>query len=195
MAFKLHLIFFGAVFSGCACCLYLYYSRRSRIEQSERVNNVLFFPIRNGSRNALGSRQNESNVFYLFDVISTATKSIDAAIYAITARDFSDILINAHRRGVVIRILTDNEQQGLPNSQIQQLRRAGIQVRHNTSFFMHHKFVVVDSKCLVTGSLNWTNQALHGNNENVIVTTADDLVQPFDNEFEYLWELYDPLKV
>lgn len=195
MTLKLHLIFFGAVFSGWACCLYLYYSRRSRIKQSERVNNVLFFPVRSGSRDALGTCQKESNVYYLFGVISKATKSIDAAVFAITAREFSDILINAHRRGVVVRILTDNEQQGLSGSQIQQLRRAGIQVRHNSSFYLHHKFVVVDRKCLVTGSLNWTNQALHGNNENVIVSTADDLVQPFDNEFEYLWELYDPLKV
>ncbi|KAL5473324.1 hypothetical protein EMCRGX_G027794 [Ephydatia muelleri] len=101
------------------------YPKRMRLKTRRHYNEGC--PCKNGSRNALGSRQNESNVFYLFDVISTATKSIDAAIYAITARDFSDILINAHRRGVVVRILTDNEQQSLPNSQIQQLRRAGIQ--------------------------------------------------------------------
>lgn len=162
--------------------------------QPEAINKVLFFPIRSDSKETPSSSIKESNVSYLFGVISTAKKSIDAAVFAITAKDFSDILINAHRRGVVVRLLTDNEQQGLTGSQVQQLRRAGIQVRHNSSFYMHHKFVVIDCKCLVTGSLNWTNQALHGNNENVIVTTSEDLVQPFDREFEYLWDLYDPQK-
>lgn len=194
MILKLQLILFGAVFSGCVCCLYLYSRRRPKTKQPERVNSVLFFPVRSGSKKALSSTQSESNVTYLLGLISRANKSIDAAVFTITARDFSDVLINAHRRGVVVRILTDNEQQGTTGSQIQQLRKAGILVRHNTSFFMHHKFVVIDCKYLVTGSLNWTSQGLRGNNENVIVSTAEDLIQPFDSEFEYLWELYDPLK-
>ena len=193
MIFNLHLIVFGVAFSGSACCLYIYYSRRKREKQSERVDDVLFFPVINDSSTQNSCKKN-TNVSYLLEVLSKATKSIDVAIFAITAKDFSDILISTHRRGVIVRVLTDHEQQGLTGSQIQQLRRAGIQVRLNTSFYMHHKFVVIDGKCLLTGSLNWTNQGLHGNNENVIVTTAKDLVQQFDGEFERLWKLFDPSK-
>ena len=53
---------------------------------------------------------------------------------------------------------------------------------------MHHKFAVVDGRRLVSGSFNWTMQAVMGNKENVIVTEDPDVVGPFVNMFELLWE-------
>ena len=53
---------------------------------------------------------------------------------------------------------------------------------------MHHKFAVVDGRKLVSGSFNWTMQAVMGNKENVIVTEDPDVVGPFVDMFELLWE-------
>ena len=80
-------------------------------------------------------------------------------------------------------------------SRIESLRRAGVQVRNdNTSYYMHHKFAVIDNNCLVNGSLNWTIQGVCGNQENVIVTNTPKLVQPFAHQFEHLWNKYHPKK-
>lgn len=57
---------------------------------------------------------------------------------------------------------------------------------------MHHKFLVVDSRILITGSFNWTRQAIVGNNENLIVTTNAKLVPLYQREFEKLWTKFDP---
>jgi len=69
----------------------------------------------------------------------------------------------------------------------------GICVRcDSSSVHMHHKFALVDGRRLVTGSLNWTLTAVQNNKENIMVTEEPDLVMPFVQEFQRLWEANDP---
>lgn len=57
---------------------------------------------------------------------------------------------------------------------------------------MHHKFAIVDGRMLMTGSLNWTTQAIQNNRENVLVVEDDEYVKAFLDEFERIWEEYNP---
>lgn len=57
---------------------------------------------------------------------------------------------------------------------------------------MHHKFAIVDGRTLITGSLNWTTQAIQNNRENVLVLEDAEYVKPFLEEFERVWEEYNP---
>ena len=42
-------------------------------------------------------------------------------------------------------------------------RFSGIPIRHNRSaYLMHHKFVIIDSSSVITGSFNWTQAAVIG---------------------------------
>lgn len=59
--------------------------------------------------------------------------------------------------------------------------------------YMHHKFAVVDRRILITGSLNWTTQAIQNNRENVLVVEDTEYVKPFLDEFERIWEEYNPI--
>jgi len=69
------------------------------------------------------------------------------------------------------------------------LREAGVRVlSRKQSGLMHHKFALVDSRVVITGSFNWTSQAIYTNNENVIISSNKKLVEPFITEFEKLWE-------
>lgn len=66
-------------------------------------------------------------------------------------------------------------------------------VRHNqASGFMHHKFVVMDKSIVITGSMNWTMQAIQTNKENLLITDDGVCVKAYLEEFERLWEEYDP---
>jgi len=56
---------------------------------------------------------------------------------------------------------------------------------------MHHKFAVIDDICIISGSLNWTKQARTLNSENTLITNELDLVQPFIDHFNMLWETYE----
>lgn len=200
-------VFWVASAVGAALCsgwlFYCWYDRRKRRREIERrfpsINRVLFFPDR-GVRSAIGSPtkriQHGTNFFTLLETLDSAEHSLDVCVFTISSQELGDVLINAHLRGVVVRVITDNEQLHSAGSQVERLRRAGIQVRtDNSSYFMHHKFVVVDSSTLVSGSLNWTLQGVHGNQENVIVTNNPALVHPFVDQFDHLWRKYDPLNL
>lgn len=67
-------------------------------------------------------------------------------------------------------------------------------MRHELSkvVHMHHKFVLLDGRKLITGSFNWTVTAAQSNRENVIVTDDPELVRPYLDEFRRLWETNDP---
>ena len=125
--------------------------------------------------------------------LESAVNSLEVCVYAISNWKLIDILINAHRRGVAVRVITDKDQITLNPSPVEKLRRNGIQVRRNNdSYLMHHKFAVVDGHCLVNGSLNWTQQAVHGNQENVVISASCNTVRQFLDRFEVLWGQFHP---
>ncbi len=186
----------------CSGCLILSWYRwragkNSQTREKEAANLVLFFPdTRPSTDSTTRTLSRNSNLSTLLNMLSSARESLDVCIFTFSHRDLADVLINAHQGGVVVRVLTDNEQTHSFGCQVERLRRAGVQVRlDDTSYYMHHKFVVVDRRRLVNGSLNWTAQAVCGNQENVVVTTKKELVQPFVAQFEDLWVKYDPEKL
>ena len=191
---------FGAGF--CSGCLFLsWYRWRRRQETEERkeaeINRVLFFPDHKTSRDSLTvTEKSSTGLSALIETLKSARETLDVCVFTLSYHDLASALISAHQEGVVVRVLTDNEQTHSFGSQVNRLRRAGIQVRlDDTSYFMHHKFVVMDRKCLVNGSLNWTAQGIFGNQENVVVTTERKIVEPFVEQFEHLWQLYNPEKL
>ncbi|XP_041099433.1 mitochondrial cardiolipin hydrolase [Polyodon spathula] len=126
----------------------------------------------------------------------SARSSLDLCIFAFSSQELCRVVLELHcQRGVSVRVVTDKDYMMISGSQIGALRKAGVSVRHELGgFHMHHKFAVVDRKLLVTGSLNWTHQAVQGNKENVLVTEDSGFVKPFLQEFEKLWEANDPAR-
>ena len=196
----------GSVFS---MIVWLMWSRsRKKKPRQAIINKVLFFPdsattqlISESSNHAPDHKENlktentdhKGSLWELFKGLQQAKYSISVCMLTIASRELGDILISAHQDGVIVRVVTNDEQLMFSGTQVNRLRRAGIQVRvDTTAFLMHHKFVVVDGELLMSGSLNWTTQALCGNQENVIITSEPKLVQPFTNQFEILWRQYNP---
>jgi mitochondrial cardiolipin hydrolase len=122
-------------------------------------------------------------------LLRNSRRSADICVFTITDDRLAEAILDAHRRRVAVRILTDNEKAGDPGSDIDRLHAAGIDVRVDRSpFHMHHKFAVLDGKTLLTGSYNWTRGAARDNQENIIVTDAPRLVKPFRATFDRLWD-------
>ena len=131
----------------------------------------------------------------LLDFLNNATRSLDICVFTISCHELANAALKLHETGIAVRIITNEEHEALSGSQIERFQREGIQVRHDkTSFYMHHKFVVVDGSVLITGSFNWTRQAVTGNRENVLVTNNLEIVGPYVEEYKKLWELYKPVK-
>lgn len=189
----------ASLFSGCILLsIFWLWSKRRRRNVLPPVNHVLFFPDKATTdyfSSPSKKTQQKGNLGILLKALESAQHSLDVCVFTISCQELGAVLINAHQRGVIVRVITDNEQMFSSGSQIESLRRAGVQVRNdNTSYYMHHKFVLIDNSCLVSGSLNWTVQGVCGNQENIIVTNTPKLVQPFTHQFEYLWDKYHPKK-
>jgi phosphatidylserine/phosphatidylglycerophosphate/cardiolipin synthase-like enzyme len=116
-------------------------------------------------------------------------KTADICVFTITDDRITDAIVAAHRRGVVVRIITDNDKQFDQGSDIERLRGVGIALKVDESeHHMHHKFAVLDSASLLNGSYNWTRSAATFNEENLIVTSEAALVARFARQFTEMWQ-------
>ncbi|GLC49564.1 hypothetical protein PLESTB_000259100 [Pleodorina starrii] len=125
------------------------------------------------------------------DYLGSATRTLDICVFTITNDDISDVVLDLHRKGVKVRVITDNDQSTTQGSDISKFRSAGILVRQDHSpAHMHHKFAIIDGRLLMNGSFNWTRQAVTGNNENVTVLADPALIQSFQGQFNRLWDMF-----
>jgi phosphatidylserine/phosphatidylglycerophosphate/cardiolipin synthase-like enzyme len=124
----------------------------------------------------------------LQDLLRAARKTIDVAMFTITDNRLAGALLDAHRRRVAVRVLTDDDKQWDEGSDVRQLSDAGLPVAVDRSpFHFHHKFALIDGATLVTGSYNWTRGAANDNRENFLVTKDRTLVTAFGRAFQQLW--------
>jgi len=160
------------------------------------LNEVIFFPDTKIYKNSFASSyiiDKSSSIHRVLQVISSCQRTLDMCLFLVTLKDITSIVISLISRGVTVRLITDNNNLEVPGSQVNMLRHAGVKVlAPKQAGLMHHKFAVLDGQMVVTGSFNWTSQAVMNNNENVIITSNKQLVDPYLREFKRLWEESPP---
>jgi cardiolipin hydrolase len=126
-------------------------------------------------------------------LLDAAEISVDICVFTITDDRIVRSVLAAHRRGVGVRVISDDEKALDRGSDIYRLKDSGVQVRTDDSpDHMHHKFAILDRRLLVNGSYNWTRSASERNNENISVSDDQHLVGLFRQEFERLWDAFAP---
>lgn len=122
----------------------------------------------------------------LAEAIDSANYSVDMAIYRLDLWSIRDALIRAHKRGVVVRVITDNDHKD--EAEILDLRAAGIQLMDDQREpLMHHKFAVIDGIDVWTGSMNFTVNGAYRNNNNLIRIRSRRVGQDYTHEFEEMY--------
>ena len=120
--------------------------------------------------------------------LSSTQTSVDLCVFTITDNRIARVIEETHRRGVKIRIISDNDKAHDEGSDIIDLARTGIAVKVDvTPYHMHHKYAIFDNKVLITGSYNWTRSAAEYNEENIIDSQDPKLIAPFAKHFAALW--------
>ncbi|XP_011878311.1 PREDICTED: mitochondrial cardiolipin hydrolase isoform X2 [Vollenhovia emeryi] len=132
----------------------------------------------------------------ILDCLNSATDTLDLCMYFFTFPDLANAIINAKKRNVVVRLILDESMAKNDISQIMNFYKEGIRpISKRLDTLMHHKFVIIDNKIVITGSVNWTKSAFFGNFENILLTNDPAIVQPFVKEFENLWTLLSAVTV
>ncbi|CAI1241282.1 Phospholipase D precursor [Serratia ficaria] len=92
--------------------------------------------------------------------------------YSFTAPEVVRALIQAHRRGVDVKVVLDDKGNRNRSGQaaMNTLVNAGIPVRTNSHYaILHDKVMIVDGRTVETGSMNFTRSGATRNSENVLV--------------------------
>jgi cardiolipin hydrolase len=126
--------------------------------------------------------------------IETALDELLICVFTISDDRLSDAIQRAHRNGLTVRVLSDNDKMDDRGNDIERLAASGVDVRIDRSpEHMHHKFMVVDGQTVLTGSYNWTRSAETRNEENLVVLDDPFLAGRFAEEFERIWNISDPV--
>jgi phosphatidylserine/phosphatidylglycerophosphate/cardiolipin synthase-like enzyme len=142
-----------------------------------------------GETDAVFSPERSIKEILLKEVEST-TSTIDVAVREITSPDMANALLKAKGRGVKVRVIADSKQAKMKSSQITYLIHQGIPVkvlRGKDYGVMNHRFAILDSKKVVTGSFDWSEASEKWNYENIVILRDSEGVASYEREFERLW--------
>lgn len=118
--------------------------------------------------------------------IAEARYSVDVAMFDLNLWSIRDALLDAHQRGVAVRMVTDSD--NILEREIAELEQAGIPVLGDRREpLMHHKFVVIDRFEVWTGSMNMTINGAYRNDNNLVRIRSTLLAENYTREFEEMF--------
>lgn len=131
------------------------------------------------------------------DLINGTQRTLDIAAFEWKNECITQAVIAAHNRGVVVRMVVDNEHTVEENEEAELLDEeapfmeiiaAGIPyVDDGRSGLMHNKFMIFDSTTVLTGSMNFTARGTYTNNNNVLVMRSQRAVAAYQDQFDEMF--------
>lgn len=145
--------------------------------------------------------------------LDSATKSVDMALFVFSDQRLANILENRHQQGVQIRALIERQFAYRPYSEA--LDMMGVALSNKCKYeidnhpwqnpittvgvpilpkgdLLHHKFGVIDSQTVITGSHNWSEAANNGNDETLVVIKSPIVAAHYVREFSRLYTKVKP---
>lgn len=123
----------------------------------------------------------------LVAAIDMARLSVDVAAYSITLNSVRNALLNAHDRGVTVRIVMEST--NMDTSDVQRLLEAGVPIiGDNRQGLMHNKFVVIDRSEVWLGSMNFTDSGTYDDNNHMIRIRSTKIAENYSTEFNEMYE-------
>ena len=122
----------------------------------------------------------------LVEAINAARLSVDVAAYSLTLNSVRNALLNAHDRGVTVRMVMEST--NMDTSDVERLLEAGIPiVGDKQDGLMHNKFMVIDKSEVWTGSMNYTDSGAYDDNNDMIRIRSTKMAENYTKEFEEMF--------
>ncbi|MEH2400787.1 DUF655 domain-containing protein [Nostoc sp.] len=156
---------------------------------------------------------NNSSNGLIGKTLDSATKSVDMALFVLSDQRLANILENRHQQSVQIRALIEPQFVYRPYSEA--LDMMGVALSNKCKYeidnhpwqnpittvgvpvlpkgdLLHHKFGVIDSQTVITGSHNWSDAANNGNDETLVVIKNPIVAAHYVREFARLYAKVKP---
>ncbi len=127
-------------------------------------------------------------VSQLLPLIESAQNNISFMAFSFTHDDLGKAILERAQAGVEVSGIFETRGSETDYSEMTKFYCAGIPVLQdgNPGTF-HHKVFLIDDQMVVTGSLNFSENADDSNDENVIVVSNRDVAAQYRQEFERRW--------
>jgi phosphatidylserine/phosphatidylglycerophosphate/cardiolipin synthase-like enzyme len=125
------------------------------------------------------------------EIYDHATRYIYVAVYGLTSPLAVRALVDAKKRGVDVRVITDRERLDDLKQQtaVSTLREAGIPIKINQhDGLMHLKQVVVDDEVNTNGSMNHTTSGNRYNDERLDIIRDHAITVKAREKFLAMWK-------
>lgn len=114
------------------------------------------------------------------NALGQAKNTVFVQAYSFTSAPIAKALVDAHKRGVKIKVLLDKSQRTEKYSSADFVAHAGIWVAIDDKHkIAHNKVMVIDSATVITGSFNFTKAAEEGNAENLLIIQSVELASKY----------------
>lgn len=166
----------------------------ARHERSENIRIENYFCPEDCQMESASSifkgKPEDSALSKITDLIKNAKQSVKTASFTFTNEAIADELAAAGLSGINVTILTESRQRNAKGSQYQRLKDSGLDIKlDGNKYNMHHKFIVIDGKVVITGSPNFTLSGFNKNDENTVIIYDEDIALAYVREFNILYDL------
>lgn len=125
-------------------------------------------------------------------LIRSATRFIDVALYRFNNPELAHALEDAAGRGVRVRLVLDRNKYEESSTAQRVLGSCRIPFRllygrRGLGSKMHHKFAILDDHTAISGSYNWTLESEAENYDSLLLLRAPAQIEAYRQEFEALW--------
>jgi phosphatidylserine/phosphatidylglycerophosphate/cardiolipin synthase-like enzyme len=129
----------------------------------------------------------------VLDSINHAQRSIDMMAYSFQSADIVQALVDAEKRGVVVRAVIDKKRnQGKVSQKAIAFAAAnGVDVQLDGHYHIQHdKVMIIDGDTLETGSFNFSKSAEFANSENVLIVRGEPaVIAQYQAHFDSRWKI------
>ena len=146
-------------FVVCLTALFLVFSLPVSLQAGQTAaDEQVYFSPKGGCTEAIVKNLDQAERYVLVQA------------YSFTSEPIAEALVNAHKRGVKVKVLLDKSQRYGKGSKLGLLVDAGISVMIDTKHSIaHNKVMIIDGITVMTGSFNFTNAAEDKNAENLLI--------------------------
>lgn len=122
----------------------------------------------------------------LVAAIDAARLSVDVAAYSLTLNSVRNALLNAHDRGVTIRMVMEST--NMDSSDVEKLLEAGIPIiGDKQDGLMHDKFMVIDKSEVWLGSMNFTDSGAYDDDNSLMRILSTKMAENYTKEFDEMF--------
>jgi len=119
--------------------------------------------------------------------VAKAREHIFFMAFSFTRDDLGLAMVDAYRRGVRVSGIFETVGSSTEFSEMKRLFCAGLDVsRDGNAGILHHKVIIIDAQTVISGSFNFSDNAVRNNDENLVILRDRDLAAQFLAEYSRL---------